>query len=216
MLAEYYNNVIYPLEDIVISVFRESPFYLTGDTALSRGYYNHRYSDDLDFFVNDHAEFRRISETQLAKLQKVFSDAETDYKGEHFYRIFVGNERLKIELINDVPSHIGQLVNHPVLGIIDSRENILANKITAIVDRTLPKDIVDVFVLLNDGLSIKTALTDAGSKAAGISPLLVAKILAEFDYTIIDTEIKWIKPFPSLTIKQYLSNMAISIVEGKI
>ncbi len=216
MLAEYYNNVLYPLQDMVISVFRESPFYLTGGTALSRGYYNHRYSDDLDFFVNDYPEFRRISETQVAKLQKLFGDVEIDYKDEHFYRIFVGNERLKIELINDVPSHIGQMVNHPVLGIIDSKENILANKITAIVDRTLPKDIVDIFVLLNDGLSIKKALTDAGSKAAGISPLLVAKILAEFDYTIIDAEIKWIKPLPSPVIKQYLSNLAISIVEGKI
>ncbi len=216
MLAEYYNNVLYPLQDMVISVFRESPFYLTGGTALSRGYYNHRYSDDLDFFVNDYPEFRRISETQVAKLQKLFGDVEIDSKGEHFYRIFVGNERLKIELINDVPSHIGQMVNHPVLGMIDSKENILANKITAIVDRTLPKDIVDIFVLLNDGLSIKKALTDAGSKAAGISPLLVAKILAEFDYTIIDAEIKWIKPLPSLVIKQYLSNLAISIVEGKI
>ncbi len=216
MLAEYYNNVLYPLQDMVISVFRESPFYLTGGTALSRGYYNHRYSDDLDFFVNDYPEFRRISETQVAKLQKLFGDVEIDSKGEHFYRIFVGNERLKIELINDVPSHIGQMLNHPVLGMIDSKENILANKITAIVDRTLPKDIVDIFVLLNDGLSIKKALTDAGSKAAGISPLLVAKILAEFDYTIIDAEIKWIKPLPSLVIKQYLSNLAISIVEGKI
>ncbi|MBM4145129.1 MAG: nucleotidyl transferase AbiEii/AbiGii toxin family protein [Nitrospira sp.] len=216
MLAEYYNNVLYPLQDMAISVFRESPFYLTGGTALSRGYYNHRYSDDLDYFVNDHAEFRRIAEIQSVKLQKLFSDAETDYKGEHFYRIFIGHERLKIELINDVPSHTGQMVNHPALGIIDSRENILANKITAIVDRTLPKDIVDLFILLKDGLSIKKALTDAGSKAAGISPLLIARILAEFDYTIIDDEIKWITSVPSLTIKQYLSNLAISIVEGKI
>jgi len=24
-------------------------FFLTGGTALSRGYYHHRYSDDLDF-----------------------------------------------------------------------------------------------------------------------------------------------------------------------
>ena len=28
-------------------------FYLTGGTALGRCYLNHRYSDDLDFFVND-------------------------------------------------------------------------------------------------------------------------------------------------------------------
>jgi len=44
-------------------------------------------------------------------------------------------------MINDVPSHIGALVEHPVIGLIDSKENILANKLTAVIDRTLPKDI---------------------------------------------------------------------------
>ncbi|MDR2095073.1 MAG: nucleotidyl transferase AbiEii/AbiGii toxin family protein [Treponema sp.] len=28
-------------------------FFLTGGTALSRAYYPHRYSDDLDFFYAD-------------------------------------------------------------------------------------------------------------------------------------------------------------------
>jgi predicted nucleotidyltransferase component of viral defense system len=30
----------------------DSPFYLTGGTALGRFYLNHRCSEDLDFFVN--------------------------------------------------------------------------------------------------------------------------------------------------------------------
>jgi len=216
LLAEYYSNILYPLQDKVFPVFKESPFYLTGGTALSRGYYNHRYSDDLDYFVNYHPDFQRLSQIQIDKLQKIFKDAETDYRGEYFCRIFVGQERLKIEMVNDVPSHIGQLVNDPVLGIIDSKENILANKVTAIVDRTLPKDIVDIYFLLKDGLSIKKALTDAKSKAAGISPLLIAKIFAEFDYTIVDDEIKWVTPVSGETIKQYLRNLSIAIIEGKI
>ncbi|WP_413884945.1 nucleotidyl transferase AbiEii/AbiGii toxin family protein [Candidatus Desulfatibia sp.] len=29
-----------------------TPFYLTGGTVLSRCYFHHRYSEDLDFFVN--------------------------------------------------------------------------------------------------------------------------------------------------------------------
>jgi hypothetical protein len=216
LLAEYYSNILYPLQDKVFPVFKDTPFYLTGGTALSRGYYNHRYSDDLDYFVNYHPDFQRLSQIQIDKLQKIFKDAETDYRGEYFCRIFVGQERLKIEMVNDVPSHIGQLVNDPVLGIIDSKENILANKVTAIVDRTLPKDIVDIYFLLKDGLSIRKALTDAKSKAAGISPLLIAKIFAEFHYTIVDDEIKWVTPVSSETIKQYLRNLSIDIIEGKI
>ena len=216
MPAEYYNNILYPLQDKVFPLFNGTPFYLTGGTALSRGYYNHRFSDDLDYFVNYHTDFRRISEIQIEKLVKAIENTEVDYKGEYFYRVFVAEEKLKIEMVNDVPSHIGELVNHPVLGIIDSKENILANKLTAIVDRTLPKDMVDIYFLLKDGLSIKNALTDAESKAAGISPLLIAKILAEFDYPIIDNEIKWTVPVSSETIRSYMNNISLSIVEGRL
>lgn len=216
MLAEYYNNILYPLQNKVFPTFKDTPFYLTGGTALSRGYYNHRYSDDLDYFVNYHPDFQRIAQIQVDRMLTLFNDTETDYKGEYFYRVFVGKERLKIEMVNDVPSHIGRLVDHPVLGMIDSKENILANKVTAIVDRTLPKDIVDIFFLLKDGLSIKKALTDADSKAAGISPLLVAKILYEYDYPLLDTEIRWVAPVSGETIKQFLSNLSVAIIEGKI
>lgn len=215
MPAEYYNNTIYPLQDRVFPLFNDTPFYLTGGTALSRGYYNHRFSDDLDYFVNYHSDFQRITEIQIEKLVKAFKNTEVDYKGEYFCRVFI-EEKLKIEMVNDVPSHIGELFNHPVLGIIDSKENILANKLTAVVDRTLPKDIVDIYFLLKDGLSIKNALTDAESKAAGVSPLLIAKILAEFDYLIIDNEIKWTVPVSGETIKSYMNNISLSIVEGKI
>jgi predicted nucleotidyltransferase component of viral defense system len=38
-------------------------FYLTGGTALSRAYLNHRYSDDLDFFVNAVNDFETRSIT---------------------------------------------------------------------------------------------------------------------------------------------------------
>ncbi|MCD4795127.1 MAG: nucleotidyl transferase AbiEii/AbiGii toxin family protein [Bacteroidales bacterium] len=33
------------------------PFYLTGGTALVRFYLNHRYSEDLDFFVNKRKKY---------------------------------------------------------------------------------------------------------------------------------------------------------------
>lgn len=216
MPAERYDNVLYPLQDRVIALFRDTPFYLTGGTALSRGYYQHRYSDDLDYFVNDHPGFDRLVERQIAKLAAVFKDINIALRGDNFVRLFVSPERMKIEVINDVPAHIGARVDHPALGVIDSKENILANKITALVDRSLPKDIADLYVLLKDGLSIKKALRDADSKAAGISPLLVAKILAEFDYPLLDTEIKWIAPVPARVIRDFLTDVAHKIIKGEV
>lgn len=216
MHAEFYNNVLYPLQDKAVRAFEGSPFYLTGGTTLSRGYYNHRFSDDLDYFLNDHPDFSVIAERCVENLSAIFSDTKVVMSYERFYRIVVADRQLKIELVNDVPSHIGEKITHPVLGVIDSKENILANKVTAIVDRNMPKDMADIFFLLKDGLSLKQALLDAHSKAAGIAPLLVAKTLAEYDYELLDTEVRWTTPIASEEIKRYLNEIAMRIVKGTL
>jgi hypothetical protein len=213
MPAEFYNKVLYPLQEKVLTVFRELPFYLTGGTALSRGYYQHRYSDDLDLFVNDSREFERLIFRVIAGLKERFAPLEIATRDDSFCRLFVGTEQLKIEMINDVPSHVGVIVNHPFLGRLDSRENIFANKITALIDRGHPKDIADIFYLLKDGLSLKRALTDADSKAAGITPLLVAQILGDYRYERLTT-VNWISPPDIPAIQSFLTTVAAAIVEG--
>ena len=57
-MNSYYNDSLYPLQDRVLKAIQaaQTPFYLTGGTALSRCYFNHRYSDDLGFFVNKDKE----------------------------------------------------------------------------------------------------------------------------------------------------------------
>ncbi len=42
------------------------------------------------------------------------------------------------------------------------------------------------------------------------------KILAEFDYSLLDTEIKWADHVDSKTIKEFLYNISLSIVKGTI
>ncbi|MFZ5862302.1 MAG: hypothetical protein ACOYXR_05620 [Nitrospirota bacterium] len=85
---------------------------------------------------------------------------------------------LKIELVNDVPSRIGDIRPHPVLGRMDSPENILANKVTAVIDRREPKDLADIWGFCSlMGLSLDHALTDAHSKAAGLFPADLARVL---------------------------------------
>jgi predicted nucleotidyltransferase component of viral defense system len=80
--AEYYTNVLYPLQDKAIPAFKDSPFYLTGGTTLSRGYYNHRYSDDLDYFVNFHPQFEKLAQILIQKLLHIFENkVEIDIRG---------------------------------------------------------------------------------------------------------------------------------------
>ena len=76
---------------------------------------------------------------------------------------------LKIECINDVPVRVGSARAHPLLGRLDSPENILANKITALIDREEPKDFADIWgFCCQMRLSLLDAITGAQGKAARV------------------------------------------------
>jgi len=57
--SAFYFDVLYPFQDRVLNVVNriDTGFYLTDGTASSRGYLQHRFSDDLDFFLNDDDRF---------------------------------------------------------------------------------------------------------------------------------------------------------------
>jgi len=57
--CDFYRTRLYPLQDRILARVAaiDTGFYLTGGTAASRGYLHHRYSDDLDLFVNDDERF---------------------------------------------------------------------------------------------------------------------------------------------------------------
>ena len=136
----FYFDILYPFQDRALKAFNrvETGFYLTGGTAASRGYLQHRFSDDLDFFVNDDVRFGLWVERIIQSF--VQSDewgCQVLMKEERFGRLNVmeGEISLKIEMVNDVPARVGKIRDHPVLGRLDSAENILANKITALLDR---------------------------------------------------------------------------------
>jgi hypothetical protein len=77
-----------------------------------------------------------------------------------------------------VPSRVGPVSEHPVLGRLDSAENILANKLTALADREEPKDLADVWgFCVRLGLSLEQALEGAHGKAVGLFPVDLARPL---------------------------------------
>lgn len=63
---------LYRLQDEALAEIQEvrQGLYLTGGTALSRGYYQHRNSDDLDFFLNDAPDFELVRDRCLAALEQ--------------------------------------------------------------------------------------------------------------------------------------------------
>ena len=91
--SAYYETKLYPVQDAVLKTLEtlELPFYLTGGTALSRGYYNHRYSDDLDLFVNNDKHFLQNTENAINKLKKSEFYVETEAMSNSHVRIKINS-----------------------------------------------------------------------------------------------------------------------------
>lgn len=125
------------------------PFYLTGGTALGRFYLNHRFSEDLDFFMNSDAEYSAAIGAIRKNITPAFTvDIEHSLFSDDFTRLFIteGDIFLKIEFVNDV-AYVAETPIQYVYGRIDKPLNILSNKLSAIVGRDEPKDIFDIITI---------------------------------------------------------------------
>lgn len=192
----FYFDVLYPFQDCVIQAINQADtgFYLSGGTAASRGYLQHRFSDDLDYFVNDDNRFGLWAERIIQALNMEWH-CDVLMKEERFVRLNLVQKdvSLKIEMINDVPARVGDVQIHSILGRLDSAENILANKVTALLDREEPKDLADIWgFCCQKNLSLQSAITDAQSKAAGVFPADLGRVLCSVQ-TADWESIRWIQ-----------------------
>ena len=138
---------LYELQDNILHIIKNElgPFYLTGGTALSRYYLNHRYSEDLDFFCHEEEEFSMAVEDVVRSLvNSGMLDDQIVQRMRSYVRMFVGTvSKLKIEFVYEEIAGIGDY--NALDGIkIDNPKNILANKICCIVGRDEPKDVFDI------------------------------------------------------------------------
>lgn len=201
MWQEYYERQLYPLQDKVIEVIAQSstPFYLTGGTALGRIHLNHRYSDDLDFFVNQDENFEKYTTLIRKHLESNFKQVNLSVTYDSFARFFVNKKigereiELKIEFINDVLFYVGKVENDPRFYRIDNIENILSNKICAL-SREEPKDWADIWhIALSYPFSWKKAIENAKQKDMWVDESQVLIYIEKFEISRLH-EVKWIKP----------------------
>lgn len=187
----FYKDQLYPLQDKVLKLIDTlgTPFYLTGGTALSRCYYNHRYSDDLDFFVNKDPEYAKFIQIILDGLADL---GLGDLRKFDTFCSFKVNNLLKIDLVNDIPSHINGFNHNAIFSRVDNKLNILSNKISALISRDEPKDVVDIWVIAtSQKIDWKQIFVDVSSKAVGIFPPVIAERLDTFPLELLD-KIIWV------------------------
>ena len=195
MPEKYYQNKLYPFQDKVLKTMDslDVDFYLTGGTALGRCYLGHRYSDDLDFFVNNHSEFKSQCNSVLDFLRNTDWNINISTATESFLRIFLEDDgvSLKIDFINDISFHYGDFISFPIFKKVDNWRNILSNKLCALT-RMEPKDIVDIiFISGKYSFEWETIIEEAKKKDLWVDPLEICKILNDFPVKLL-IDIKWI------------------------
>lgn len=178
---------LYRLQDEVLSVLFsvEREFYLTGGTCLSRFYKEKRYSDDLDFFAQNSPRFSFSIKNIKNALQKRFSlTVEVETKNFARYRI---ENMLQIDFVNDISARYGDVIVTEKGFIIDTIENILSNKLTAVLGRDNPKDVFDIYLICTFySFSWKDIIASAHGKAGFGNEDLVIR-LKSFPREMFDT-----------------------------
>jgi len=192
------------------------PFYLTGGTALGRFYLNHRYSENLDFFINANAHYPEYISVLKNKIAKQFkTNIQQALFTDDFTRFFITEDEqvLKIELVNDVEYYPGKPANYR-FGIIDTPLNILAKKLTAIVGRDEPKDIFDiVYISKHYSFNWKDVFYHAKQKAV-INELDIEQRLYSFPVGLLKN-IQWLNsPVESDTFNKMLHKIADDFLLG--
>jgi predicted nucleotidyltransferase component of viral defense system len=151
MPERYYQNKAFSFQDEVLRLIQKagSPFYLTGGTALSRCYLHHRYSDDLDLFVNADLNFKTNCDKILSVLKERSGwKTEVGTVAETFVRLMLEKEGafLKVDLVNDIRFHWGGFQECSIYYRVDNQRDILSNKLRSLSRRDI-KDLADILFI---------------------------------------------------------------------
>jgi len=99
---------------------------------------------------------------------------------------------LKLDFVNDVAAHFGEIIETKIFNRTDSIRNMLSNKLTAVF-RFAAKDVADIReIALRETVNWKQAIQDAQQKEAGVELPIVGDILRGMPQSEFET-IAWTK-----------------------
>jgi hypothetical protein len=156
-------------------------FFLTGGTALAAFYLHHRLSVDLDLFTVDDLALREADVSVPRLADDLGCRIGRARRTEHFSQFLLEPEAgspLQIDLVRDFGPQYGERTRVGDI-VVDSVENIGANKLTAILGRTEPKDFVDLYFILHAGYEFDDLLAKAQEKDLGMQPFFMAGALLQ-------------------------------------
>jgi len=159
---------------------RDNRFYLTGGAALAGYYLGHRETNDLDLFTLEH-EIENGFAIVKEVAQALGANVEPIQTAPDFRRLLInrGDEAMVVDLVREYVFQL-EREKREIGGIrIDSPEEILANKLCALLSRSEVRDLVDVRELEKAGFSLENALSVAQQKDTGLTAAQLAWVLSQ-------------------------------------
>ena len=121
-------------------------FFMTGGTTLAVFYLHHRTSEDLDFFS---VQFRDLGTIDLSLKRAFKKDLSLVQSSREFFSYLIMG--IKVDIVFDP---LSSLETRPLVGLetgkqifVDTLDNIASNKLSAIVSRSEPKDLIDLYFI---------------------------------------------------------------------
>lgn len=185
---------------------------MTGGTALSAFYLQHRHSEDLDFFTEQEVDLESV----LGFLRTIPHVANIQHERKYDRRLFLlhdHNQRtMKVEFTKYPFPPLGPHVD--IDGIqVDSDQDILVNKLMALTDRRDFKDYVDVYFLLREfpTLRVWDAIQQTQKKFGikGIDHILKGRFLENLPP---QGELPMLKPYDPAAMASFYKSLARDLI----
>jgi hypothetical protein len=206
------EGILTPLQQDFLARFFANPvgkwFWLTGGMAVAAFYLGHRTSEDLDLFTVDHSALdhaRREMAGIAEALRCTLASALSTPTFQQFLLTLQELPPLKLDLVQDVGPQFGErLVVDGI--IVDSLENIAANKVTAIFGRTDAKDFVDLYFILQAGYDLKYLIAQAKQKDLGLTEFYLGHMMRQVSR--LDSAPELFKPLSLQTLQEFYLGLA--------
>lgn len=184
---------------------REKRFFLSGGAALSGFYFGHRETHDLDLFTLE--DILDEGFTAIKQTADILNATVESIQTTPDFRRFLISRKTDAIVVDIVREYVPQMfAEKPVInGIrVDAPEEILANKLCALLSRSEIRDLIDVFTLEKNGYRIEDVFAAAASKDGGLTPAQLAWILSQIS---LSDELNLPAEITVDELRKYLENL---------
>lgn len=200
--------------DFLLEFFAQrQDFFLTGGTALSVFYLDHRKSYDLDLFTPQMVDWFQIDALLALICQRIGAEHRSVTKTPLFCRheLVRGQEKEIVDLVVEQVPQIEEKKNHFGQIIVDTPREIGINKICMLVSRSEIKDVIDLLFLSRQGFDVLANVTAAKRKEASLEPALLSYLLSQLHVAEMPSYL--IQPISSGELTDFIANLKRELSE---